>query len=125
MIFDHIGFNVGDFAKSKAFYCQTLAPLGVEIVMSGDNWAMLGKNGKPAFWFGAYGPKPGRIHLAFAAENRAQVRAFYDVAIAAGGTDNGAPGVREQYHPSYYGAFVIDPDGHNVEAVCHLPENRV
>jgi catechol 2,3-dioxygenase-like lactoylglutathione lyase family enzyme len=123
MTIDHIGFNVGDFAKSKDFYCRALAPLGIEIVMSGDNWAMLGKNGKPEFWFGTYGTKPGRIHLAFAAENRAQVRAFYDAAIAAGGTDNGAPGIREQYHPNYYGAYVIDPDGHNIEAVYHQPEN--
>jgi catechol 2,3-dioxygenase-like lactoylglutathione lyase family enzyme len=83
---------------------------------------MLGKEGKPQFWFGSFGPNPGRIHVAFAVINREQVRQFYAAALAAGGKDNGAPGVREQYHPNYYGAFVIGPDGHNIEAVCHQPE---
>ena len=119
---DHIGFNVSDFAKSKAFYVAALTPLGIAIEREGEGWAMLGKNGKPQFWFGAYGPAASPIHLAFAAENREQVRAFYQAAIAAGGKDNGPPGIREQYHPNYYGAFVIAPDGHNVEAVCHLAE---
>ena len=119
---DHIGFNVSDFAKSKAFYVAALTSLGIAIEMEGEGWAMLGKNGKPQFWFGAFGPAVSPIHLAFAAENREQVRAFYQAAIAAGGKDNGPPGIREQYHPNYYGAFVIAPDGHNVEAVCHLAE---
>jgi catechol 2,3-dioxygenase-like lactoylglutathione lyase family enzyme len=123
MILDHLGFAVGDFAKSKAFYVEALAPLGIEIVMQGEGWAMVGKEGKPQFWFGAYGTKPGPIHIAFAADNREQVKAFWRAAIAAGGKDNGAPGIRTEYHPNYYGAFVFDPDGHNVEAVCHKPEN--
>jgi catechol 2,3-dioxygenase-like lactoylglutathione lyase family enzyme len=121
-MFDHIGFAVSNFEQSKAFYLKALAPLGIGVVMAGDGWAMLGKYGKGQFWFGSYGNPPGAIHVAFAAEDRAQVRAFYEAAIAAGGRDNGAPGIREQYHPNYYGAFVFDPDGHNVEAVCHQAE---
>lgn len=122
MPFDHIGFGVTDFEKSKAFYAKALAPLGIGIVMEGPGWAMAGRPGKPEFWFGSYGKPPGPIHIAFAAANRAEVRAFYEAAIAAGGRDNGGPGIRAQYHPNYYGAFVFDPDGHNVEAVCHAPE---
>ncbi len=83
---------------------------------------MIGREGKPQFWFGAFGPPPGPIHIAFAAANREQVRQFHAAALAAGGKDNGAPGLRPQYHPHYYGAFVIGPDGHNIEAVCHDPE---
>lgn len=123
MTFDHIGFNVGDFATSKAFYIKALAPLGIGILVEGEGWAMVGKEGKGAFWFGSFGNTPGPIHIAFAAENREQVRNFYAAALAAGGTDNGAPGLREHYHPNYFGAFVIDPDGHNIEAVCHNVED--
>jgi catechol 2,3-dioxygenase-like lactoylglutathione lyase family enzyme len=119
MILDHIGFNVNDFAASKSFLMQALEPLDITLVMEGEGWAMLGRNGKPQFWFGAFGPSPGPIHIAFAAANREQVRRFHAAALAAGGKDNGAPGIREQYHPNYYGAFVIGPDGHNFEAVCH------
>jgi catechol 2,3-dioxygenase-like lactoylglutathione lyase family enzyme len=123
MILDHIGYAVSNFARAKAFYTRALEPLGIVVVMEGDAWAMLGKNGKPEFWFGAYGKAPeARLHIAFAAENREQVRAFHAAALAAGGTDNGAPGIREQYHKDYYGAFVIDPEGHNIEAVCHKPQ---
>jgi len=119
MILDHIGFNVGSFATSKAFYVAALQPLGIGIAFEGEGWAMIGRNGKGQFWFGAFGPPPGSIHIAFAAANRAQVRAFHGAALAAGGRDNGAPGLRPNYHPNYYGAFVLDPDGHNIEAVCH------
>jgi catechol 2,3-dioxygenase-like lactoylglutathione lyase family enzyme len=122
MIFDHIGFNVSDLQASKAFYLQALAPLGIGVAMDGEGWVMLGRPGRPQFWIGSFGSSPGPIHLAFAAENREQVRRFYDAALAAGGKDNGPPGLREHYHPNYYGAFVIGPDGHNVEAVCHAPE---
>jgi catechol 2,3-dioxygenase-like lactoylglutathione lyase family enzyme len=122
MILDHIGFNVSDFPKSSAFYAAALAPLGITPIIRGDGWAMFGKDGKPQLWIGAHGPSPGPIHLAFAAENREQVRAFHRAALAAGGQDNGGPGIRERYHPNYYGAFVFGPDGHNVEAVCHTPE---
>jgi predicted lactoylglutathione lyase len=82
---------------------------------------MIGRNGKAAFWFGSFGKSPGPIHLAFTATSREQVRRFHQAALAAGGKDNGAPGLRE-YHANYYGAFVIGPDGHNIEAVCHAPE---
>lgn len=122
MILDHIGFNVTDFAASKAFLLRALEPLRIAVVSEGEGWAMLGRDGTPQFWFGAFGPPPGPIHVAFAAENREQVRLFHQAALAAGGKDNGAPGIRAQYHPHYYGAFVIGPDGHNFEAVCHAPE---
>jgi catechol 2,3-dioxygenase-like lactoylglutathione lyase family enzyme len=118
MIFDHIGFNVSNFTASKEFYLRALAPLGVGVVAGGDGWAMIGRNGKAAFWFGSFGSSPGPIHIAFAATSREQVRQFHAAALAAGGKDNGAPGLRD-YHADYYAAFVIDPDGHNVEAVCH------
>jgi catechol 2,3-dioxygenase-like lactoylglutathione lyase family enzyme len=113
---DHIGFNVSDFAKSKAFYIAALAPLGQGILGEGDGWAMLGG---PAgrLWSGAFGPAGGPVHLAFRAESRAQVRAFHEAALAAGGLDNGAAGLRPNFGPDYYAAFVFDPDGHNVEAV--------
>ena len=123
MILDHIGFAVADFAKSRAFYAQALAPLGIEVIMEGDDWAMMGRPGMPQFWFGEHGQVPGPIHLAFSALDRGQVDAFHQAALAAGGADNGAPGIREEYHPDYYGAFVIDPDGHNIEAVSHGPAN--
>ena len=123
MILDHLGFAVADFDRSRAFYVAALAPLGIEILMEEEDWAMMGRPGMPQFWFGASGSVPGPIHLAFSATDRAQVDAFHEAALAAGGTDNGAPGIREVYHPDYYGAFVIDPDGHNIEAVCHAPES--
>ena len=122
MILDHIGFNVTDFPATKAFLVQALAPLGIGIAGEGASWAMLGKGGKGQFWFGSLGASPGPIHVAFAAENREQVRQFHRAALAAGGKDNGGPGLRTQYHPNYYGAFVLGPDGHNFEAVCHVPE---
>lgn len=122
MILDHIGFNVSDFAKSKEFYLKALEPLGIGIVAEGEGWAAIGKNGKGQVWFGSFGNSPGPIHIAFSAANREQVRQFYAAALAAGGKDNGAPGLREHYHPNYYGAFVIGPDGHNIEAVCHTAE---
>ena len=122
MILDHIGLAVRDFAKSATFFRRALAPLGIQTVLEGEGWAMLGKEGRPQFWIGVHGIPPGPIHIAFAAENREQVRAFHRAALAAGGRDNGAPGIRTKYHPDYYGAFVFDPDGHNIEAVCHRPE---
>jgi len=120
-VFDHIGIGVSDLARSKAFFVRALAPLGIGVVMEIPQGVGLGRPGKPAFWLGA-GEKPSApIHIAFAAATRADVDAFYRHALAAGGKDNGAPGIRAQYHPDYYGAFVIGPDGHNVEAVCHAP----
>lgn len=115
---DHVTLKVGDYARAQAFYDQALAPLGLKRLM-GDmqNFAGYGDT-RPFFWIGA-GGGPGSAHVAFAAKDRATVNAFYTAAVAAGGRDNGRPGVRAHYHPNYYGAFVLDPDGNNIEAVCH------
>ena len=121
-VFDHLGLSVSDYAKSKAFYLKVLAPLGIGAVTDSDGWCLLGRMGDGYLWLGGMGTRTAPIHIAFSAKTRADVRAFYDAAIAAGATDNGKPGVRTQYHPNYYGAFVLDPDGHNIEAVCHMPE---
>ena len=122
MVFDHIGFNVTDFQKTKEFLVQSLRPLGLTITAESEGWAMIGRKGEGQLWFGSFGSSPGPIHVAFSAASREQVRQFYAAALAAGGKDNGAPGLRPHYHADYYGAFVIGPDGHNVEAVCHLAE---
>jgi catechol 2,3-dioxygenase-like lactoylglutathione lyase family enzyme len=116
---DHISVHVSDLDRSIAFYAAALAPLGYVVVMEFPGAAGLGVAGKPDLWLGK-SEKIAPQHVAFRAE-RAQVGAFYEAAIAAGGKDNGKPGIREHYHPNYYGAFVIDPDGHNIEAVCHDP----
>jgi catechol 2,3-dioxygenase-like lactoylglutathione lyase family enzyme len=116
---DHIGISVRDLDRSIAFYTKALAPLGYELVMKWESFAGFGVGGKPDFWIdGREAPKTAN-HIAFRASGRALVRAFHDAALAAGGKDNGAPGVRPHYHEHYYGAFVLDPDGHNIEAVCH------
>jgi catechol 2,3-dioxygenase-like lactoylglutathione lyase family enzyme len=124
---DHIGLTVRDYPASKAFYLKALEPLGIGIVMEltkeetgGYEGAGIGSGGKPYFWVSPGEPK-GPSHLAFSAETRAQVDAFYAAAMAAGAKDNGPPGLRPHYHPNYYGAFVIDPNGVNLEAVCHTP----
>ena len=122
MIIDHIGLAVSDYEHSKRFFTQALAPLGIELVIEVEGWAGLGRAGKAEFWFGTHTQPQVPMHFAFVAQNREQVRAFYAAALAAGGKDNGAPGIREVYHPNYYGAFVIGPDGHNIEAVTHTPE---
>jgi catechol 2,3-dioxygenase-like lactoylglutathione lyase family enzyme len=127
---DHLGFTVTDYPRSRAFYSEALAPLGFGVVMEvtrdmtgGYEGCGFGPPGRPQFWVGAGTGEAGRgMHIAFTAQTRAQVDAFYAAALAAGGSDNGAPGLRPHYHPDYYGAFVIDPDGHNVEAVCHAAE---
>lgn len=122
-MFDHIGLGVGSYAESRAFYLAALTPLGVGIVMEGQYGLGLGTNGKPWFWLHEKtAQQPAPMHIAFTAQTRAEVDAFYKAALAAGGKDNGAPGIRPHYHPDYYGAFVIGPDGHNVEAVCHKAE---
>jgi catechol 2,3-dioxygenase-like lactoylglutathione lyase family enzyme len=116
---DHVGLRVADVARSKRFYTAALAPLGYVLDADyGDQAAGFGIGGKADFWVGA-GESRGATHVCFAAASRAQVDAFYKAALAAGGRDNGAPGIRAQYHPTYYGAFVLDPDGNNVEAVIH------
>jgi catechol 2,3-dioxygenase-like lactoylglutathione lyase family enzyme len=122
MIIDHIGLTVSDYDASRNFFCKALAPLGIELIVEVNGWAGLGRSGKAEFWFGTHAEKQQPLHIAFLAENREQVRAFHAAALAAGGTDNGPPGVRAQYHADYYGAFVVAPDGHNVEAVCHRAE---
>jgi catechol 2,3-dioxygenase-like lactoylglutathione lyase family enzyme len=126
---DHVGFPVSDYARSKAFYERALAPLGYVLVMevggehteSGASAAGFGADGKPDFWIGGEGGLGKPMHIAIAAASRAMVDAFHAAALAAGGKDNGAPGLRPHYHPHYYGAFVLDPDGHNIEAVSHTP----
>ena len=124
---DHTGLTVSDFAKSRDFYAKALAPLGYKVMMEftaaqtgSVDYAGLGDT-KPDFWMASGAPNSPRMHIAFAAKSRATVDAFYRAALAAGGRDNGPPGVRAHYHPDYYGAFVLDPDGHNIEAVCHYP----
>jgi catechol 2,3-dioxygenase-like lactoylglutathione lyase family enzyme len=121
---DHIGLAVTDYQRSKAFYEQALAPLGFTLLMEFSGAAAgFGKEdgGRPSFFLEAEGePARGRLHIAFTAESRGQVDAFHAAAVAAGGTDNGAPDLR-WYHPDYYGGYVLDPDGHNIEAVCHRP----
>jgi catechol 2,3-dioxygenase-like lactoylglutathione lyase family enzyme len=117
---DHTGYAVTDLDKSIAFYTKALAPLGYTLIARFGEVAGFGVGGKPDFWINTGKPND-RIHVAFRAPGRADVRAFYTAAMAAGGTDNGAPGPRPHYHEHFYGAFVRDPDGHNVEAVCHEP----
>ncbi len=117
---DHIGIEITDLARSKAFYQKALAPLGYEMLMEWQHFAGFGVKPKPDFWI-ALGKPDKKIHVAFRAASRSIVKAFYEAAIAAGATDNGPPGPRPHYHEHYYGAFVLDPDGHNIEAVCHDP----
>ncbi len=120
----HFGLSVADYEKSRAFYDKALAPLGyrklAEFPIPQGMIAGYGAD-KPDFWLSSGGRCTGNLHFAFAAKSRAEVDAFYAAALEAGGRDNGAPGIREIYHPNYYGAFVFDPDGHNIEAVCHAP----
>jgi catechol 2,3-dioxygenase-like lactoylglutathione lyase family enzyme len=118
-VIDHIGIQVTDLQRAVNFYTNALAPLGYSLIMTWEQWAGLGVAGKPDFWIEGNRTPSDRVHVAFRAKGRAEVRSFYEAAMAAGGRDNGAPGVREHYHADYYGAFVLDPDGHNVEAVCH------
>jgi catechol 2,3-dioxygenase-like lactoylglutathione lyase family enzyme len=120
---DHVGFGVSDYARSKAFYEQALAPLGIELVLEPvPGVGGFGDQQKPYFWIDTRGTAAQRaVHVAFAVAERATVDAFHAAALAAGATDNGAPGIRAIYHPNYYGAYVLDPDGNNIEAVCHKP----
>mgnify|MGYP001093192662 FL=1 len=118
---DHTGLTVRDLEKSKQFYERALAPLGYAVIMEipGGHGVGFGEPPKPDFWIIRGEPNEPRIHIAFRAASRAVVDEFYRAALAAGGRDNGPPGLRPHYHPNYYGAFVLDPDGHNIEAVCH------
>ncbi|MGN6524815.1 MAG: VOC family protein [Burkholderiaceae bacterium] len=125
---DHTGVVVADFARSKAFYEAALAPIGYALLMElpaamtgHTDVAGFGEPPKPDFWISAGTPNRPAVHVAFRVDSRAKVDAFHRAALAAGGTCNGPPGPRPHYHEHYYGAFVRDPDGHNIEAVCHAP----
>jgi catechol 2,3-dioxygenase-like lactoylglutathione lyase family enzyme len=124
---DHVGFPVSDYERSKAFYSAVLAPLGYALVMevqqdeNDSPAAGFGADGKPDFWIGGEGGLSRALHVAIAVNERRTVDAFHRAAMAAGARDNGVPGLRPHYHPDYYAAFVLDPDGHNIEAVCHAP----
>jgi catechol 2,3-dioxygenase-like lactoylglutathione lyase family enzyme len=121
---DHIGLNVSDYDRSRDFYARALEPLGLSLLMEPvPRTGGFGRDGKPWFWITAERqPTTENVHVAFTALDRPAVDAFHAAGLAAGGIDNGAPGIREIYHPTYYGAYVLDPDGNNVEAVCHRPE---
>ena len=123
---DHTGISISDYERSKAFYTAALTPIGYQLlvelpaaVTGSTDVAGFGEPPKPDFWISRGVPNTPPIHIAFRVDSRAKVDAFHRAALAAGGTDNGAPGLRPHYHLNYYGAFVRDPDGHNVEAVCH------
>jgi catechol 2,3-dioxygenase-like lactoylglutathione lyase family enzyme len=125
---DHIGIRVTDVASAQAFYDAALAPLGVAVVLAvsaketgSQAYLGYGSEAKPYFWVGGGDTATRGLHVAFTTDSRQKVDAFYAAAMAAGGRDNGPPGIRAHYHPNYYGAFVLDADGHNIEAVCHLP----
>ena len=119
---DHTGVIVGSFEASRRFYAAALAPLGYELLLEFHaSVAGFGEPEKPDFWIAPGEPNTPRIHGAFRADTRREVDAFYEAALGAGARVNGAPGLRAQYHPDYDGAFVLDPDGHNIEAVCHSP----
>ena len=122
-MFDHVLLDVADFDRSREFYEMALAPLGIEAVSEpAPRMVGLGTEGKPFFWLMARGrPTTTGVHVAFGAPTRDAVDTFHAAGLAAGGTDNGAPGPRPIYHSSYYAAFVIDPDGNNIEVVCHAP----
>ena len=124
-MFDHVKFGVSDFAASKAFFLQALEPLGVAVVSEGPpayGVELCSKKSTASLCLYQTDAKPAHLHLAFMADNRQQVEAFHRAALQAGGKDNGAPGLRPHYHANYYAAFVIGPDGHNIEVVCHEPE---
>lgn len=122
MAFDHVGFSVSNFLMSRDFYSAALAPLGISVLHEGEDWAAFGEGDHVHLWIGVGGPVPKAFHLAFVAKDRAAVHQFHAAATEAGGRDNGAPGLRPNYSPSYYAAFVLDPDGHNIEAVCRKAE---
>jgi catechol 2,3-dioxygenase-like lactoylglutathione lyase family enzyme len=120
---DHVTIGVRDVEQSVKFYDRALAPLGItRLYAEGARFAGYGVRPKAFFWIGSREKPQTGAHVAFTTPDRATVERFYEAAIAAGGKDNGPPGVRPHYHPNYYGAFVLDPDGHNIEAVCHAAQ---
>jgi catechol 2,3-dioxygenase-like lactoylglutathione lyase family enzyme len=131
-MFDHLGITVADFDRPKVFYQKALAPLSItlltELTAAGTGthaYAGFGRDGKPFFWIGDAAAPRGTVHIAFGAPSRDDVEAFYRATLAAGARDNGTPGPRPHYHANYFGAFVLDPDGNNIEAVCHKAESAV
>ncbi|MBK8083524.1 MAG: VOC family protein [Devosia sp.] len=122
---DHVGIKVSDFQRARAFYEAALGALGTKLLsdfaFGADHYAGFGRE-HPSFWVSTGRKTVADTHVAFTAASRAEVEAFYSVALSMGGRDNGAPGLRAHYHPNYYGAFVLDPDGHNIEAVCHAAQ---
>ena len=121
-VLDHVTIGVTDLARARAFYDAALAPLGIVYMCGeGDTFSGYGDGESAFFWFGLRDAAQTGVHVAFTAADRATVDRFHAAALAAGGEDHGAPGLRPQYHADYYGAFVLDPDGHNIEAVCHRP----
>lgn len=120
-MFDHVVFDATDYEASKAFFLAALAPIGVEVVSEGPLGIEMSADGKTSLCIRLGGRTPGHLHLAFVARDRTQVDAFHRAALAAGGIDHGSPGLRPTYHANYYAAFVIGPDGHNIEVVCHEP----
>jgi catechol 2,3-dioxygenase-like lactoylglutathione lyase family enzyme len=121
-MFDHVVFGVSDYAASKAFFLEALQPLGIAVVLEGPLGIELSADGKSSLCLRKTEEQPAHLHLAFTAADRHQVDAFHRAALAAGGKDHGAPGLRPNYHANYYAAFVIGPDGHNIEVVCHEAE---
>jgi catechol 2,3-dioxygenase-like lactoylglutathione lyase family enzyme len=128
MMLDHVGFAVSDLERARKFYQQTLSPLGIMLIYDitveqtdGEAYLGFGEDQRPYFWVGTGRRFGGNIHVAFLAETRDLVDKFHAAGLKAGGKDNGAPGLRPHYHQNYHGAFVLDPDGNNIEAVCHRP----
>ena len=121
-MFDHVVFGVTDYDASKTFYLKALAPLGLKTIQENALGVEMSADDKSSLCLFQTAEKPAHLHLAFVAETRQQVDAFHRAALAAGGKDNGAPGLRPTYHAHYYAAFVLDPDGHNIEVVCHHPD---
>ena len=122
MSIDHVSIQAGDYQRSIAFYTKALAPLGISGMLNfgGDDWHTTGfGDTRPFFWIGTGAALNGKLHVAFTAKSQTEVDAFYEAALAAGGKDNGPPGLRTHDHAGYYAAFVLDPDGHNIEAVYH------
>lgn len=118
-MFDHVVFGVSDYEESKAFFLKALEPIGLTVISEGPLGVELSADGESSLGIRRTGEKSGHLHLAFVARNRQQVQAFYRAALEAGAKDNGAPGLRPEYSGKYYAAFVIGPDGHNIEVVCH------
>lgn len=122
MAIDHVGIQVSNLETSRAFSARALAPLGIEFVIEVDGYLGFGENGYAEFWLGAQDSQPQGTHLGFLARDRATVRSFFEAAVQAGGTVRSEPKIFDVYHPHFYAAMVFDPDGHNIEVVCHKPE---